>query len=97
VNIHDYILPQSGETLTSLLEHKNIKINRIISSDNIEPVEYLQDEDEWVLLLQGKAKLLVNNEEVVLNEGDTYFIPAQTPHSVEKTEKNTLWITVHIF
>jgi len=97
VNIHDYTLPQSGETLTSLLEHKNIKINRIVSSDHIEPLEYIQEEDEWVLLLQGKATLLVNNEEVILNEGDTFFIPSKIPHSVVKTEKNTLWITVHIY
>ena len=97
MNIHDYILPQNGETLTSLLEHKNIKINRIVSSDKIEPIEYLQEEDEWVLLLQGKATLLIKNKEVILSEGDTLFIPAKTPHSVMKTEKNTLWITVHIY
>ena len=97
MNIHQYIPPQHGETITTLLEHKNVKINRIISSDNVDPMEYLQEEDEWILLLQGKATLLVDDQEVDLTEGDTYFIPAKTPHRVIKTAQNTLWLTVHIY
>jgi cupin 2 domain-containing protein len=96
VNIFDYISPQHGEMFTTLFEHKNVKINRIVSSDNLDPTEYLQEEDEWILLLQGKATLLVNNKEIHLTEGDTYFIPSKTPHNVVKTEQNTLWLTVHI-
>ncbi len=97
MNIYDYITPKSGETFTTLLEHKNIKINRIVSSDNIEDTEYLQEEDEWLVLLEGEATLLLNNEEKKLTKGDTLFIPSKTPHRVLSTKSGTVWLTVHIF
>ena len=97
MNIHDYIVPQSGEDLTTLLSHKNIKINRIVSSDNVEPVEYVQEEDQWLIVLEGKATLLIENKEKVLTEGDTLFISSKTPHSVLNTQNGTVWLTVHIF
>ena len=54
MNLYDYITPQNGETFTTLLEHKNIKINRIVSSNHLEETEYIQEEDEWLVL---KVKL----------------------------------------
>jgi cupin 2 domain-containing protein len=97
VNIYDYISPQSGETFTTLLEHKNIKINRIVSSSELVPVEYMQEEDEWLVLLEGEATLLIENKEKVLTKGETLFIPAKVPHTVLKTNNDTIWLTVHIF
>jgi len=97
MNIFDTITPKHGETFITLLEHKNIKINRIVSSSNIKPVEYIQEEDEWLVLLEGEATLLINNEEKVLIKGETLFIPANVPHTVLKTKSSTIWLTVHIF
>ena len=97
MNIFDYITPKIGETFTTLLEHKNIKINRIVSSTNIEPIEYMQDEDEWIVLIDGEATLLVKDEEKTLKKGDTLFIPAKTPHKVLKTSHGTVWLAVHIY
>jgi cupin 2 domain-containing protein len=97
VNIYDYITPQSGETFTSLLEHKNIKINRIVSSDTLDETEYIQEEDEWLVLLEGQATLLLNNEKKTLVNGDTLFIPAKIHHRVLSTKNGTVWLTVHIF
>jgi cupin 2 domain-containing protein len=97
MNFYDYITPKSGEDFTTLLEHKNIKINRIVSTSDIEPVEYNQEEDEWLVLLEGEATLLLGDKETILTKGETLFIPAKTPHSVLKTEEGTLWLTVHIF
>ena len=97
MNLFDYVLPQKGETFTPLLEHKNIKINRIVSSSSIEPVEYIQEEDEWLVLLEGEATLFIGNKEKILSKGETLFIPAKTPHTVLKTSSGTVWLTVHIF
>ena len=58
MNIYDYITPQSGETFTTLLEHKNIKINRIVSSDTLDAKVYRQEEEEWLVLREGEATLL---------------------------------------
>ena len=97
MNIYDYITPRRGENLTTLLSHKNIKINRIISSDQLEETEYLQEEDEWLVLLEGEATLLIQNEEKKLQRGETLFIEKNTPHQILKTAKGTVWLTVHIF
>ena len=97
MNIYDYVTPTTGETFTTLLEHKNIKINRIVSSNYVEPIEYKQDEDEWIVLLEGEATLLIENEKKVLTRGEILFIPAKIPHSVIKTNSETVWLTVHIF
>ena len=97
MNIFDYITPSKNETFTTLLEHKNIKINRIVSSKNIEHIEYNQEEDEWLVLMEGEAKLLIDTKEQTLKKGDTLFIPAETPHTVLETKEGTVWLTVHIF
>ena len=97
MNLYDYTPPQSGEALTLLLEHKNVKINRIVSSDVIAPTAYLQEEDEWFVLLKGKATILIENKEKILLKGDTLFIPANTEHKVLETQDDTVWLTVHIY
>jgi cupin 2 domain-containing protein len=97
MNLYDTITPQSGETFTTLLEHKNIKINRIVSSDELDETEYIQEEDEWLVLIEGEATLLLGQKEKTLTKGETLFIPSKTPHRVLRTEKGTLWLTVHIF
>ena len=97
MNIYDYLTPQSGESFTTLLEHKSIKINRIVSSDELVETEYIQEEDEWLVVLEGEATLLLNDEKKTLIKGDTLFIPSKTPHRVLSTQSGTVWLTVHIF
>jgi cupin 2 domain-containing protein len=97
VNIYDYITPKSGETFTTLLEHKNIKINRIVSSNELNETEYIQEEDEWLVLLEGEATLLLNDEKKTLTKGEMLFIPSKTRHRILSTKSGTVWLTVHIF
>jgi len=97
MNIFDYTTPKHGEMFSTLLEHKNIRINRIVSSNDSGQIEYIQEEDEWVVVLEGKATLLLESKEKTLFKGDTLLIPARTSHKVLKTEQGTLWLTVHIY
>ena len=59
-------------------------------------MEYLQDEDEWVVLIEGEATLEIDGEEVTLRRGESLFIPARTPHTVTATRHGTVWLAVHI-
>ena len=95
MNIYDYITPNSGEEFTTLLETKNIKITRIVSSDKLEVLEYCQEEDEFVILIEGKATLEINGKKITLIRGDTLYIPANTKHKVLSTQKGTLWLAIH--
>ena len=95
MNIYDFKIPESGEIFTMLLKDKNIKIVQIVSSDNLEITEYCQEENEFVVLLEGEAVLEIDGERRVLNRGDTLFIPAKTKHKILSVKKGTLWLTIH--
>lgn len=88
----------SGEFFEELAACRNVRIERILSSDQPEPVLYDQAQDEWVCLLQGEARLWIAGEEVALTAGDHCFIPAHTPHRVLDTSgaPPCLWLAVHI-
>lgn len=88
--------PKVGERFDVLLQHGNVVIERIVSSSQIEPKEYIQEQDEWVLLLDGYASLDVDGEVVELEKGDYLFIPAKTPHTVKKLTDDALWLAIHI-
>ena len=96
MNLYRYTLPKRGESFTPLLEAENVRIVRIVSSVTPDTKEYRQEEDEWVVLIEGSAVLEVRGTRHVLRRGDTLFLPAETPHRVLETEKGTLWLAVHI-
>ncbi len=95
MNIYDYKVPSSGEDFSTLFENRNTKIVRIVSSDILEEIEYCQEEDEFVILLEGSAVLEIEGSKITLNRGDTLLIPAKTRHKVLSTQKGTLWIAIH--
>ena len=68
-----------------------------MSSNELAETEYIQEEDEWLVLLEGEATLLLDDEKKTLTKGDTLFIPSKTLHRVLSTQSGTVWLTVHIF
>lgn len=88
--------PHEGERFDTILSHRNIVIERIVSSAAMTPQEYLQAQDEWVLLVQGEAVLQVTGEAIALKSGDHLFLPAGVPHTVERTSEGTMWLAVHL-
>ncbi len=96
MNLYDYALPQSGEAFTELLSTPKAKIMRIVSSDTPPDTLCVQEEDEWVVVLEGEAVLEIDGKEKVLQRGDHCFIPTKTPHRVLKTQHGTLWLAVHL-
>ena len=95
-NLYPDTIPPIGEDFTTLLEHGNIRIVRIVSSEDVEPVEYVQEEDEWVVLIEGEATLEMDGQSVTLRRGESLLIPAHTPHTVTATRHGTVWLAVHI-
>ncbi len=51
--------PTAGECSSTILRHKNVQIERIISSGSFGPCDYLQVQDEWVVLLEGRAVMII--------------------------------------
>ena len=89
------------EELTEVLAESNsIRIERIVSHCHISPEDfwYDQDENEWVVVLKGRAKLLFEggDEPVELGPGDFINIAAHRRHRVDWTtpDEPTVWLAV---
>jgi cupin 2 domain-containing protein len=90
------------ELFESILKQDNIVIERIVSKGHVTPAGQWYDQagDEWVILLEGEATLLFeeNQRLVRLTPGDYLLIPAHAWHRVEWTlpDFNTIWLAVHL-
>lgn len=75
-----------------------VRIERIVSHGDVSPAGewYDQQDDEWVLVLEGEGELEFANpsELVLLGEGDWIFIPAHRRHRVVRTADPTVWLAV---
>jgi len=91
--------PSRGEELSQLLRCRNLVIERILSSPQPDDIEYDQEQDEWVALLQGRARIELAGRTLELGPGDTLFIPARTRHRVLATsaEPHCIWLAVHLY
>ncbi|MFT3859304.1 MAG: cupin domain-containing protein [Aquabacterium sp.] len=88
--------PDHGERFDTLLKLGRLHIERIVSSADIAPKVYVQDQDEWVLLVQGEATLEIGGAPHELAAGDHLFLPAGTPHQVLRTSAGAMWLAVHL-
>lgn len=86
--------PTNGEQLTHLADLEGAVVDQILSGRLDGAVDYRQDEDEWVVVLYGRATLVVENERVLLESGDWILLPARTPHRLLETDPGTSWLTV---
>lgn len=98
------LLEQEGivsdrETMESILACEGVRVERIVSTGQCTPegTWYEQDEHEWVVLLQGAARLAYADGQIVtLGPGDSLLLPAGCKHRVEWTEPDapTVWLAV---
>jgi cupin 2 domain-containing protein len=89
--------PRQGERFDTLLRHRNLVVERIVSSTAIDSQPYVQLQDEWVLMVRGEATLRVAGEAIFLQSGDYVFLPAGTSHGVERVSAGALWLAVHLY
>ncbi len=90
----------SLEVFETILNSSKVKLERIVSKGHSSPdgFWYDQDENEWVLLLQGRAeiKFFEEDKNIILKSGDYFNIPAHVKHRVEWTSPNeeTIWLAL---
>jgi cupin 2 domain-containing protein len=89
------------ERFEALIETPGFRLERILSQGQATPPGqwYDQDRDEWVLLVEGAARLSVEGraEPVELAPGDTVLLPAHCRHRVDWTPEDrvTVWLALH--
>ena len=87
------------EQVEELLNQPNVKIERILSKGQTSPETgwYDQDENEWVVVLQGSGEITFEDGgKVQLKPGDHINIPAHRKHKVSWTDSEnvTVWLAV---
>ncbi|WAR45574.1 cupin domain-containing protein [Methylomonas rapida] len=88
------------ELCQTLFRNPTVRIERILSLGHQTPAGawYDQAESEWVILLQGQARIsFADAEPVDLKPGDYLLIPAHCKHRVDWTASDqvSIWLAVH--
>jgi len=89
------------ELSETLVESSSVRIERIVSTGHASPdgFWYDQDDNEWVVVLKGAARLEFEGEgeSIEFASGDFVNIPAHTKHRVEWTTPGepTVWLAIH--
>lgn len=97
----DLIIKEAKEEyFEALLPDCGVLIERIISTGQSSPEGfwYEQERDEWVVLLQGEARLAWPSGKIrEMRAGDWIFIPAHERHRVDWTSEELpcIWLAVH--
>ncbi len=100
-NLLTGIAPSAEEQFTELLARPGLRIERIVSSGQASPPGfwYEQERAEWVVILQGEARLRFEDEPEArcLKAGDFVDIAAQRRHRVDWTDpvQTTVWLAIH--
>jgi cupin 2 domain-containing protein len=94
-------LPQNleAEVFEDILKSPNLRIERIVSKGHATPEVdwYDQEENEWVMVLEGEAVLVFDDgSSVALHKGSYLNIPAHRKHRVSWTapDRVTVWLAV---
>jgi cupin 2 domain-containing protein len=89
------VAPASGEWSEQVARLGEVMIEQIVSGALDEPVDYDQDHEEWVVVLQGGATLQAEGETLELGAGDWVLLPAHVPHRLLTTTPGTSWLALH--
>jgi cupin 2 domain-containing protein len=100
MNLFENITPAAEEAFEELLKTPNLRIERIVSTGQSSPEGFWfdQDQNEWVIVLRGAARLRFEPDEVIeMRPGAYVNIPAHRRHRVEWTDPNqpTVWLAIH--
>jgi cupin 2 domain-containing protein len=98
-NLMTALLRKEAEEITeNLVVGNGTRVERIVSHGQASPdgFWYDQSEDEFVVVLSGRAKLTVEGrqQDLVLGPGDAVYLPAHCRHRVAWTDPKapTVWL-----
>ena len=84
------------ENFETLLKTPQIHIEKIISNGQVSSQWYEAETDEWVVLIEGEAKLLYEEgNEIKLIKGEHLLIKRMHKHKVIYTSSPAIWLAIH--
>jgi len=88
--------PATGELAEVVHAFGGAVVEQILSGSLETPADYLQEQDEWVVVLAGGATLDVGGEAVELAAREWLFLPSGQPHRLVRTRPGTEWVAFHV-
>ncbi len=88
--------PAVGERHEVLAHLGRTRIEQILSGAPEGPRSFIGEDDEWVVVLAGAARLELGGVASAMEAGDWVLIPAGSPHVLHETAPGTLWLAVHV-
>ena len=87
------------EQFDLLFKSPNCRIDRIVSSGHSSPKGfwYDQENDEFILLIQGEAPLEFEDRKVTLKKGDYLHIPKNCKHRLDSTSIDPVCVWLCVF
>lgn len=86
--------PAIGEQGEEIAQLGGVVVEQILSGTLGSPRDYDQPHDEWVVVLNGGAALVVEDERLDLVAGDWVLLRAHVPHRLMETVPGTSWLAV---
>ncbi len=87
--------PAGGERHEVVARLGPARIEQILSGELDSPRRFVGEGDEWVVVLDGAARLEIGEAVHALGPGDWVLIPAGVPHVLHETAPGTRWLAVH--
>lgn len=100
-NIFENIGQAGEEELFDVIQKgTNYRIERIVSAGHSSPEGFFYDQenDEWIMLVQGEATLEMEGKYVEMKAGDYMFVPKNCKHRIEKTSiaPTCIWLCIFV-
>lgn len=89
-------IDKTKEIVEMLKENENVRIEKIISTG--QTTDWMeQEQEEFVMLIQGEAIIEYKNKKQELSAGDTVIIKKNEKHRVVYTSENPCCIWICVF
>ncbi|HZD65186.1 MAG TPA: cupin domain-containing protein [Acidimicrobiales bacterium] len=89
--------PATGERVAEVVRLGPVLVEEIVTGTLPSPQAYRQEQDEWVLLLEGAAVLEVEGEPLDLSAEEWVLLPAGTPHRLLEARPGSRWLALHVW
>ena len=95
IKIADEVSYQPGQIVSkTLAQNKYYSLTFFAFDKNEEISTHSSNGDAMIIVLDGQGKITINENEYILNQGETIIMPAEKPHAVFALEKFKMFLIV---
>ncbi len=93
--LEDLIDYQKGAVVSrTLVDKENVTLTVFAFDENQTLSEHTAPHDALLQVLDGTAKIIIDENEYTLEEGETIVMPAEIPHAVEAESRFKMFLTM---